>query len=203
MKQIIRNSLKVTLFLGAFLLAFTSCEKKTETVAIVAPDETPTEVATDTPINAVPSDAQIASIAVNANLIDIDYAKIAKSKSTNPEVLKFADTMAKDHQNVIDRAVALATKLSLTPDDNNDTTRSLLDGAATEKDKLNALSGAEFDKEYVNNEVAYHEAVIQAVENTLIPNAQNSELKELLQSAVPIFKEHLEHAKHLQAELNK
>ena len=203
MKQIIRNSLKIALLSGAFLLAFTSCEKKTETVAIVAPDETPTEVTTDTPINAAPTDAQIASIAVNANVIDIDYAKIAKSKSTNPEVLKFADTMAKDHQNVIDRAVALATKLSLTPDDNNDTTRSLLEGAATEKTKLNALSGAEFDKEYVNNEVAYHEAVIQAVENTLIPNAQNQELKELLQSAVPIFKEHLEHAKHLQATLNK
>lgn len=203
MKRTIFNSMKVAFFSGALLMAVTSCDKKTETVNEDLTVQEAHQSETEDAKPAGPTDAQIASIAVNANSIDIDYAKIAKSNSTNPEVLKFADTMAKDHQNVIDMAVELAKKLSLTPDDNNDTTRSLLDGAATEKDKLNALSGAEFDKEYVNNEVAYHDAVIQAVENTLIPNAQNQELKELLQSAVPLFKEHLEHAKHLQMELNK
>ena len=69
--------------------------------------------------------------------------------------------------------------------------------------KLKAMSGAEFDKAYVDNEVAYHDAVIGVVTKTLIPNAKNAELKSLLESAGPIFTSHLEHAKHLQQSLTK
>src|SRR5690606_22910726 len=98
MKRTIFNSMKVAFFSGALLMAVTSCDKKTETVNedLTVQEAHQSETVDAKP--AGPTDAQIASIAVNANSIDIDYAKIAKSKSTNPEVLKFADTMAKDHQ---------------------------------------------------------------------------------------------------------
>ena len=56
------------------------------------------------------SDAEVAFIAVTANQIDIAYADIAKQKSKDPEVLKFAETMQRDHRGVIDQAVALAKK---------------------------------------------------------------------------------------------
>lgn len=146
------------------------------------------------------TDPQIASIAVTANQVDIDYAKIAEKKSHNPEVLKFAQTMAKDHQAVIDQAVALVTKLSVTPQDNA-SSRSLKATEVKTTKMLNAKSGKAFDKAYVDNEVAYHSAVIGTVENVLIPGASNAELKSLLQSAVPLFKAHLEHAKMLQKSL--
>jgi len=51
--------------------------------------------------------------------------------------------------------------------------------------------------------VAYHKAAIDVVENTLIPDATNAELKSLLQSALPIFKQHLAHAEMVQKELQK
>lgn len=170
----------------------------TTTQATTAPTPAPTDSAKST-LN----DAQIASIAVTANQIDIDYAKIALKKATNAEVKKFAQTMAKDHQNVIDQAVALAKKLNVTPED-NPTTQSLLAGSKAETPKLEAATkGADFDKAYIDNEVAYHDAVIKAVENTLIPSASNAELKNLLQTALPIFKGHLEHARAIQASLAK
>jgi len=97
-------------------------------------------------------------------------------------------------------AVALATKLSVTPKDNH-LTQSLLSGATTTKAMLNSKSGAEFDKAYIDNEVAYHKAAIDVVENTLIPDATNSELKSLLQTALPIFKQHLAHAEMIQKSL--
>jgi putative membrane protein len=146
------------------------------------------------------TDAEIASVAVTADQIDIDYAAIAKEKSKNAKVLQFAATMAKDHQSVNDQAVALATKLSVTPKDNH-LTQSLLSGATTTKAMLNSKSGAEFDKAYIDNEVAYHKAAIDVVENTLIPDATNSELKSLLQTALPIFKQHLAHAEMIQKSL--
>ncbi len=67
--------------------------------------------------------------------------------------------------------------------------------------KLRGLSGAEFDKAYIDNEVTYHEAVIKAMDETLIPNAKNAELKALLESGKPIFVSHLNDAKELQTSL--
>lgn len=148
------------------------------------------------------TDAEIASVAVTANQIDIEYAQIAKKKSKNADVLKFAETMAKDHQAVIDQAVALVTKLGVTPKDNA-TTKSFLAGAVKTKAMLNSKKGRAFDKAYIDNEVAYHKAAINEVENVLIADATNSELKSLLQSALPLFKTHLAHAEMVQKEFNK
>jgi putative membrane protein len=126
------------------------------------------------------SDAEVASVAVTANQIDIDYAAIAKKKSKNEAVLQFAETMANDHKAVIDQAVALVTKLNVTPQDNAVSKKLLADAEKT-KTTLNALTGKAFDKAYIDNEVTYHKAVIDAVEGLLIPETENAELKELLQ----------------------
>ena len=148
------------------------------------------------------TDPEIASVAVTANQIDIEYAQIAMKKSTNADVLKFAENMAKDHQAVIDQAVALVTKLGVTPKDNA-TTKEFLAGAVKTKAMLNSKKGSAFDKAYLDNEVAYHKAAINEVENVLIADATNSELKSLLQSALPLFKAHLAHAEMVQKEFNK
>lgn len=143
------------------------------------------------------SDAEVANVAVTANQIDIDYAAIAKKRSKTEAVLQFAATMASDHKAVIDKAVALVTKLNVTPKDNA-VSKQLLSDAAKTKAKLNALSGKAFDKAYIDNEVAYHKAVISAIEGLLIPESENAELKGLLEGVVPAFKAHLKHAEMVQ-----
>jgi putative membrane protein len=147
------------------------------------------------------NDAEIASIAVTANQIDIDYANIAKKKSKNADVIRFAETMIKDHQSVIDQAKALVTKLGVTPKDNA-VSKSLQDGADKTKKTFESKSGKAFDKAYVENEIAYHRAVIATVENTLIPDASNAQLKDLLKSVLPVLKTHLEHAEMVQKMLS-
>jgi putative membrane protein len=146
------------------------------------------------------SDAEIASAAVVANQNDIDFAKIAKLKSKNADILKFAETMAKDHQAVIDQAVALVTKLKVTPKD-NPVSKKLAEDASKTKKMLNSKSSGTFNRAYIDNEVAYHKAVIAAVETVLIPQANNQELKTLLQNVVPALKAHLEHAEMVQKSL--
>ena len=151
---------------------------------------------------AAPNDAQIAMIAVVANGVDVDAGKLAAEKSSNKEVKAFAETMVRDHTAVNVKATALAKKLGVTPEASA-TSKSLKADGDKMLAKLKAMSGAEFDKAYVDNEVAYHEAVIGVVTNTLIPNTKNTELKSLLESAGPIFTSHLEHAKQLQQSLKK
>ena len=68
---------------------------------------------------------------------------------------------------------------------------------------LKSLKGAEFDKAYIDNEVTYHQAVIDAIDKTLVPSAQNAELKALLVKVRPAFVAHLEHAKMIQSALGK
>lgn len=149
-----------------------------------------------------PSDAQIASIAVTANQIDIDAGKLAESKGSNAEVKAFGKQMVTDHSGVNKQAVALVTKLKVTPEDNA-TSKSLKAGGVENVKSLRKLSGAAFDRAYVEHEVAYHEQVLDAIDKTLIPGAQNAELKSLLVAVRPPFAAHLEHAKSLQASLAK
>jgi putative membrane protein len=83
----------------------------------------------------------------------------------------------------------------------SDTSKSLLDGGKANIAKLKGLQGAAFDKAYVDNEVAYHQAVIDALDKTLIPSAHNAELKDLMVKVRPAFVAHLEHARMMQASM--
>lgn len=148
------------------------------------------------------NDAQIAKIVVTANQVDIDAGKFAATKATNPEVKKFAQTMVTDHSGVNKQAIDLATKLGVKPED-NDTAKSLYDGGKANIDNLKTLKGKDFDKAYIDHEVAYHQAVLDAVDKTLIPGAKNEELKALLVKVRPAFVAHLDHAKMVQASLSK
>ena len=146
------------------------------------------------------TDPEIADIAVTAHKIDIARGKVALSKTKNAEVKQFAKQMVDDHGAGLKEAVALATRLGVKPQ-TNATSKSLQDGAKKASARLKKESGAKFDKDYIDTEVGYHEAVIDAVKNTLIPNAQNADLKQLLTNAVPTFEGHLQHAKNVQAQL--
>jgi len=146
------------------------------------------------------NDAQIASIVVTANQVDIDAGKLAAQRASKPEVKQFGQLMVTDHTGVNKAAVDLATKLKVTPQD-NPTSQSLKAGGDKNIANLKTLKGAAFDKAYVDQEVAYHTAVLDAVDKTLIPNASNADLKALLVKVRPAFVAHLEHAKALQAKL--
>ena len=147
-----------------------------------------------------PNDAQIAAIVVTANQVDIDAGKLAESKASNAEVKAFGRQMVTDHSGVNKQATELVTKLGVKPEDNA-TAQSLKSGGAAHVQALSSLSGAAFDKAYVDHEVAYHQQVLDAVDKTLIPSARNAELKALLEKVRPAFVAHLEHAKQVQQSL--
>jgi putative membrane protein len=146
------------------------------------------------------NDAQIASIVVTANQVDIDAGKLAESRATNDEVKAFARLMVTDHTAVNKSATDLAGKLKVTPQ-NNPTSESLKSGGDKNLARLRTLTGTAFDKAYVDQEVAYHQQVIDALDKTLIPGAANAELKALLIKVRPAFVAHLEHAKRLQTSM--
>jgi putative membrane protein len=163
---------------------------------IAAKDDTPVSKRT-----AAVTDPQIAAIVVAANTVDIEAGKLAQSKTKNKKVREFADKMVRDHTAVNEAAVALVTKLGVTPEE-NDTSRGLIASGVKARQDLSKLKGKAFDKAYMDNEVAYHKLVLNAVDSTLIPDAQNAELKATLVKYRPAFAQHLQHAEELQAALS-
>ncbi len=147
------------------------------------------------------TDPQIAHIAYTADQLDIEAGKLALDKSKNADVRAFAQRMVGDHTAVNEQALALVKKLNVTPED-NPTSQSLTKAQDAERKKLAGFDGAAFDKAYVDNEVAYHKAVNEALSKTLIPDAQNAELKSLLEKGLKLFQSHQQHAETLAKQLH-
>ena len=150
--------------------------------------------------SAGPSDPQIAAIVVTANQVDIDAGRLAAAKTHAKEVKAFAKQMITDHTGVNKQATELVTKLKVTPEE-NDTSKSIKQGGDDNLKKLKGLKGTDFDRAYIDHEVTYHQTVIDALDNTLIPHARNEELKALLIKVRPAFVAHLEHAKSIKAKM--
>jgi putative membrane protein len=148
------------------------------------------------------NDPQIANIALTAHNIDIARGKLALERTKSELVKVFAQQMVDDHQAGVREAVALATKLGVKPEESA-VSKSLDDGAHQATKRLRKEHGEKFDKDYIDTEVAYHQAVIGAVRDVLVPGAQNEQLKTLLQQAVPTLEGHLQHAKNVQAALGE
>lgn len=149
---------------------------------------------------AAPNDAEIAAIVVAANAVDVDAGKLAESMGSSEQVKAFGKRMVTDHTGVNQQAAALVKKLGVTPQE-NETSKALKAGGVENIAKLKMLKGAAFDKAYVDHEVAYHQAVLDTIDNTLVPNAQNLELKSLIVKVRPAIEAHLKHAQQMQASL--
>lgn len=147
-----------------------------------------------------PTDPQIAHIAYTAGNLDIAAGKQALAKSHNKAVRAFAQEMVRDHSAVNAKALALVKKLHVTPE-SNPTSAALTKQADAERAKLAKLSGAAFDRAYIDNEVAYHDSVNAALKDTLIPSAKNGELKSLLETGLTLFQEHEKHAEAVAKDL--
>lgn len=146
------------------------------------------------------TDPQIAHIAYSAGAIDIEAAKLALARTKNEAVAAFAQSMQDDHEAVNAQALALVEKLKVTPEDNA-TSQALAKAAQEKRDALSRLDGAAFDRAYIENEVAFHKQVNDALETLLIPSAQNPELKSLLETGLKLFQGHQQHAEHVEASL--
>ncbi len=152
-------------------------------------------------IAGAPTDAQIAGIVQAACQVEIGYAQLAMTKSQNKEVRDHAQQMITDHSALQRSMTDLNGRLNLTPAD-SDTSSTLRAQSEDVSAKLNALNGSAFDKAYIDVEVATHQAIIATVSTVLVPNAQNTELKNALQGASPVMRGHLERARSLQSMLD-
>ncbi len=141
------------------------------------------------------NDPTIVAIFDAANTWDIQTGQLAMKKGSTKEVRDFGAMLAHDHTAVRQKGRDLAKKLGVTPTPPKDFAMAKDHMAAMKK--LESLSGKDFDKAFLQNEIDYHQAVIDAVTTTLLPALQNQEVKTLVTQVAPAFAAHRDAAKNL------
>ncbi len=146
------------------------------------------------------TEAEVVNMLMTVNTQEMNLAKIARTRAENKEVKDYAEKMFKEHAENNDKAAKLRDKQKIGLDKT----------AASEKykftkedksEKLKKLSGKEFDKEYIQTQVEMHQNVLKRLEDTLIPNTQNKELKAMLSTTKESVQQHLQHAQKIQSKL--
>lgn len=147
-----------------------------------------------------PNDAEISKILDETNKGEIELAKLAKSKSKNEEVKKFADHMIKEHTTNNKNSMQLAQKLAIKPESNEKSNEMKQEGEK-KLTELKSLQGKEFDKAYMDSQVNMHSKVLSDLDNQLLTSAKNPELKAMLEKTRTAVSQHLDQAKKIQSTL--
>ena len=197
-----RPRLKVTvLAIAAMVLA--GCSKKdsygTDTTAASSTMSADTVTNASSTTSGTWTDANIAAMLDEANMADSAAGALAATKGTSSAVRDFGRRMTRDHHSLRAQGEALAKKLKVTPTppagDN------LVADAQKSMDNLNSTAkGKDFDKAYIDSEVDVHKKVLDLATKAMA-QAQNTELKNLIQKAAPVIQGHLDLAESIQKNL--
>jgi putative membrane protein len=145
-------------------------------------------------------DAAIVAIFDLANKADIETGLLATKRATSKEIRDFGRMLSDVHTAVRQQGGELAKKLAVVPvlpkGDQS------AEQHAAVMARLGKLSGAEFDRAFLQHEQAFHAAVIAAITSTLLPAIQNQELKKFVASLAPAFEAHRLAAENLEKKLS-
>ncbi|MGE5749791.1 MAG: DUF4142 domain-containing protein [Gemmatimonas sp.] len=146
-------------------------------------------------------DPTIVAIFDAANTADIETGALAEKRGSTKEVRDFGAMLVRDHKAVRQQGRDLAAKLGVTPTPPADDASAKAHAKAMAE--LRSKHGKAFDHAFLVHEVAYHKAVIDAVQSTLMPAIQNAELKALVTKVAPAFQAHMLAADALDKKLAK
>jgi putative membrane protein len=150
------------------------------------------------------SDRDVAAIFLAANNTDISYAQVALApgRTTNADVIAFANRMLSDHGGLNRSAMELFSTAGIVPRDHV-LSLDFRDESAAKRDTLREATGRAFDSTYMASEVRYHTRLLVTLDSLLIPSARNAELRAMLARVRPAVAAHLEHATRLQSGLGR
>ena len=191
------------LLAASALFIFCSCgnnsttdKTTTDTTTAVMPEQPTNTIDTSSTMTTTPADSNVVT-AVNdmdkqfvmkvgmGNAAEIEAGNLAKEKATDAGVKDFGSMMAMDHSDAQNKLKSIASSLSVTMPDSADAAHK------TAKKKLEGLTGAKFDAEYINAQIKDHKETIALFEKE-IKSGSNSQIKSFAASTLPTIKMHLE-----------
>lgn len=188
------------------VVAVVACRRPiagTRTAATLAPSTSSTAAASNTAApmkKAKVSPSNVVAIILAANNTDVSYARLVPARADNPEVKAFAQRMLTDHTVLNARVTDIAMRDGITAED-DDISLDFRDHSTSRRDILRELEGAKFDSTYIANEIQYHQELLDAISNVLVPSTRPGELREFVTNLRPAVSAHLAHAEQIRATL--
>jgi len=198
MQKLSTTRLTSVVAIGAFGLLAACSPKADETLDTLA--TTPPAPATTPTVDVAWTDANVLDVLTVANQGEIDYSQIAAEKASNASVKKYAQKMVKEHGTMLEAVKGLASRLGVTPAA-NDKANDLKEEAAKDITDLNAKTGADFDKEFIDEQIDMHQETLDLL-GDLDGRTTNADLKAAIAEAKPKVQAHLDEAKAIKDQID-
>jgi putative membrane protein len=134
------------------------------------------------------ADAEFVIKAASGGMFEVESSKIAKDAAKAEEVKKFAEMMITDHEKANKELMDVAKKANL------GLPLKMLDEHQKMLEKVKGAKGSDFDKTYMETQVAAHEEAVALFSNAA-KNVKEANLRAFAEKTLPVIKEHHEHAK--------
>jgi putative membrane protein len=120
--------------------------------------------------------------AASSNLLEIRLGQLAQSKATNPAVKQFGQQMVADHSNLENQLTASISKTAtkFQPNINKQHQQ--------EVDRLEKLSGAEFDRSYMTSMIQHHQEDVSTFQSQQV---HSEEARQIVARSLPVVQQHL------------
>ena len=142
--------------------------------------------------------AKIASVASVSNINEIDPSRVALTNSQNPQIQAYARDMVTEHSQFETALRTMLQQKKMLVQDNA-LSYQLKQNARPTLDSLRSKQGMMFDVAYVNQQIESHDLTLKTLDTSLIPNATDPDMKNMLQNQVrPAVVRHLERIKQIQ-----
>jgi len=147
------------------------------------------------------ADPQISQVLMSANSVEVALGELARQRASDDEVRNFAQTMVADHGAIYRQQAALNQQLNLAPSP-HPLSEQVAANAEQTRQALDRLSGEQFDRVYMANEIVMHQNLLDSLQVVLVPRTQNPQLKEFLEKLRATVVAHLRMARSIERRIN-
>lgn len=132
--------------------------------------------------------------AAEGGAAEIQLGQLAEQKASDPQVKQFAERMVTDHQKAADKLKDVAQKENVTLPDQPSAREK------AEKERLEKLSGADFDKTYMNHMVGDHAKDVTDFRKEA-SNSKDDSVRQFASSTLPTLQDHLKEARQIDTKI--
>jgi putative membrane protein len=143
------------------------------------------------------TDEEISNALMTANTQEMSMASLGKQMATNPKIKDFANKMFKEHARNNDKIIAWSKRKDKLPKETQSSEKMKF-SAEDKMEELKEMIGAEFDKAFMKTQVDLHHEVLKKLDETLIPNARDIQLRTMLQHTRGKVADHLKESIKIQ-----
>jgi putative membrane protein len=147
------------------------------------------------------SDAQSLGVISIANSSQVEAALVAVDRAQREAVLNYAKKMRDVHAASNHDVEDVEIKVGITRAESDDS-RSLKQKSDSMVAALKLANNNDFEKLYIDDQVVLHEEMVAKIDQTLLPSAQNPDVKSFLVDLRAMFADHGAEARAIQASLN-